>query len=138
MLRAPDAGRRRRYRARLTDVPYLGIVCPLMVLDRPHSGYWTLNIADTSMPFTGVIQTTAYIDPKYVGGHHLVYMPKYTAPGSRWQQMPDADVIGLALATLKQVDAELRQVVRALLLGAPRALRRAAALHRTRTARCRR
>jgi protoporphyrinogen oxidase len=91
------------YQQSLSAVPYLGIVCPLMVLDRPLSGYWTLNIADNRVPFTGIIETTAYIDPKYVGGHHLVYMPKYTAPGSRWQTLSDSDVLEAALLTLKQI-----------------------------------
>jgi protoporphyrinogen oxidase len=91
------------YQQSLSAVPYLGIVCPLIVLDRPLSGYWTLNIADTRVPFTGIIETTAYIDPKYVGGHHLVYMPKYTAPGSRWQTLTDKDVLEAAMLSLKQV-----------------------------------
>ena len=69
----------------LGKTEYLGVVCPLLVLDRPLTGYWTVNITDESIPFTGVIETTAYIDPRYIGGHHLVYLPKYTAPGSEWQ-----------------------------------------------------
>jgi protoporphyrinogen oxidase len=91
------------YQQSLSAVPYLGIVCPLIVLDRPLSGYWTLNIADNRVPFTGIIETTAYIDPKYVGGHHLVYMPKYTAPGSRWQTLADKDVLEAAMLSLGQV-----------------------------------
>jgi protoporphyrinogen oxidase len=80
------------YVAALDRIRYLGIVCPLMVLDRPLSGTWVVNIADRSIPLTGVIETTAYIDPSYVGGHHLVYLPKYTAPGSRWLTLPDGEV----------------------------------------------
>src|SRR5204862_3913876 len=34
------------YQESLSAVPYLGIVCPLVVLDRRLSEYWTLNIAD--------------------------------------------------------------------------------------------
>lgn len=80
------------YRARLDRTEYLGIVCPVMVLDAPLSGIWTLNIGDDRVPFTGVIETTAYIDPTHVGGHHLVYVPKYTAPGSPWQRMTDGEI----------------------------------------------
>lgn len=83
-----DAG----YREFLRKTDYLGVVCPLLVLDRPLTGYWTVNITDDSIPFTGVIETTAYIDPKYVGGHHLVYLPKYTAPGSEWQVRSDEEI----------------------------------------------
>ncbi len=91
------------YRAFLGQTEYLGIVCPVVVLDRPLTGYWTLNITDESVPFTGVIETTAYIDPQYVGGHHLVYLPKYTAPGSPWQQKTDAEIQELWLASLERM-----------------------------------
>ena len=86
----PGAGQ--DYQEFVGQTEYLGVVCPLLVLDRPLTGYWTLNITDDRIPFTGVIETTAYIDPKYVGGHHLVYLPKYTVPGSRWQRMSDAEI----------------------------------------------
>lgn len=80
------------FRTRLTSQRYLGIVCPLFVLDRPLTGVWTLNIADRSSALTGVIETTSYIDPRFVGGHHLVYAPKYVAPGSRWLTESDAEI----------------------------------------------
>jgi protoporphyrinogen oxidase len=51
-----------------------------------------LNITDDELPFTGVIETTAYIDPKYVGGYHLVYLPKYTAPNSPWFHKSDEEI----------------------------------------------
>jgi protoporphyrinogen oxidase len=80
------------YREFLGQTEYLGIVCPLLVLDRPLTDYWTLNITDDRIPFTGVIETTAYIDPQFVGGHHLVYLPKYTVIDSRWQRMSDGEI----------------------------------------------
>jgi protoporphyrinogen oxidase len=89
------------YLAFLGQTEYLGIVCPLLVLDRPLSGNWTLNITDDAIPFTGVIETTAYIDPKYVGGYHLVYLPKYTAPGSDWFTKPDDDIRAIWLKNLQ-------------------------------------
>jgi protoporphyrinogen oxidase len=90
-----------KYQEFLGKTEYLGIIAPLLVLDRPLSGRWTLNITDDRYPFTGVIETTAYIDPKYVGGHHLVYLPKYTAPGSPWQQKPDDEIKSIWLENLK-------------------------------------
>jgi protoporphyrinogen oxidase len=56
------------------------------------TNFWTLNITDDRIPFTGIIETTTYIDPKYVGGHHLIYLPKYTAPDSEWQEMSDNEI----------------------------------------------
>lgn len=91
------------YHAYLSQTDYLGIVCPLLVLDRPLTGYWTINITDDQIPFTGVIETTAYIEPQHVGGHHLVYLPKYTAPGSTWQQKSDEEIKEIWLKHIKQM-----------------------------------
>jgi protoporphyrinogen oxidase len=90
-----------KYQEFLGKTEYLGIIAPLLVLERPLTGRWTLNITDDRFPFTGVIETTAYIDPKYVGGHHLVYLPKYTAPGSPWQQKSDDEIKSIWLENLK-------------------------------------
>jgi protoporphyrinogen oxidase len=89
------------YQDFLKRTDYIGIICPLLVLDEALSGYWTLNITDERIPFTGVIETTAYIDPKYVGGHHLVYLPKYTSPGSEWQKKSDDEIRQIWLENLK-------------------------------------
>ena len=86
----PDAGS--EYKDFLTQTKYLGIICPILVLDRPLTGYWTLNLTDENIPFTGVIETTSYIDPQFAGGHHLVYLPKYTAPDSPLQKMTDEEI----------------------------------------------
>jgi protoporphyrinogen oxidase len=104
-MQAPVFGRlipgaSHEYQDFLAKTEYLGIICPLLVLDRPLTGYWTLNITDDRIPFTGVIETTAYIDPQYVGGHHLVYLPKYTAPGSDWYRKPDDEIREIWLENL--------------------------------------
>lgn len=91
------------YRAFLGQTEYLGVVCPLFVLERPLTDFWTLNITDERVPFTGIIETTSYIDPQYVGGHHLVYIPKYTAPGSEWQKKSDAEVREFWLSHLEKM-----------------------------------
>jgi protoporphyrinogen oxidase len=91
------------YHDYLAKTEYLGIICPLLVLDRPLTGVWTLNIADERVPFTGIIETTTYIDPKYVGGHHLVYVPKYTAPGSHWQTLSDTEIREIWLRHLEEM-----------------------------------
>lgn len=87
----------------LSQTDYLGIIAAVLVLDRPLSGFWTLYITDDSIPFTGVIETTTYIDPVDVGGHHLVYLPKYTAPNSEWQKKPDQEIREIWLENLEKM-----------------------------------
>jgi protoporphyrinogen oxidase len=93
----------KEYRDFLGQIEYLGIICPLLVLDRPLTGYWTLNLTDHRIPFTGVIETTSYIEPRYVGDHHLVYLPKYTAPDSPLQKMTDGEIKELWLSCLESM-----------------------------------
>jgi protoporphyrinogen oxidase len=76
----------------LAQTRYLGIICPMLVLGRPLTGYWTLNLTDDCIPFTGVIETTSYIDPQFVAGHHLVYLPKYISADSPLQKMTDEEI----------------------------------------------
>jgi protoporphyrinogen oxidase len=97
------------YQDFLGKTDYLGIVCPLLVLDRPLTNYWTLYITDEGIPFTGVIETTSYIDPNDVGGNHLVYLPKYTVPGSPWFKMSDAEVRETWLKYVQQMFPDFRR-----------------------------
>jgi protoporphyrinogen oxidase len=97
----PQAGT--EYHEYLNKTDYLGIIAPLLILDRPLSGYWTLNITDETIPFTGVIETTTYINPQYVGGHHLVYLPKYTAPGSELQKKTNDEIKAIWLENLEKM-----------------------------------
>lgn len=97
------------FRDAMTHFRYLGIVCPLLVLDRPLSDFWVTNVADRSVPVTGVIETTSYIDPQYVGGHHLVYVPKYTAPDSVWMRASDEEIREGWLRTLTQMFPAFRR-----------------------------
>ncbi len=91
------------YRQSLENIPYLGIVCLLLALDRSLSPYYTLNITDTSIPFTGLIETTNLIDPQYAGGHHLLYLPKYVLPTNPLSRLPDDEVQEAFLADLERM-----------------------------------
>jgi protoporphyrinogen oxidase len=92
--------------SRLED--FLGITCMLLVLKRPLTPYYTLNITDKRIPFTGVIETTNLIDPACVGGYHLVYLPKYVAPQSRYATMPDEELRTTFMGYLRTMYPDLR------------------------------
>lgn len=92
-----------QYRQSLENIPYLGIVCMVLGLDRSLTPFYTLNITDMTIPFTGVIETTNLIDPEFVGGNHLVYLPKYILPENPLARMPDDEVKKLFLAELKKM-----------------------------------
>jgi protoporphyrinogen oxidase len=62
---------------RLKGIQYQGILCASVLLKKPLSPYYVTNITDSWVPFTGVIEMTALVNPKEFGGRSLVYLPKY-------------------------------------------------------------
>src|SRR4029079_11800951 len=52
--------------ARLAQTRYQGIVCASLVLRRPLAGYYLTYIAD-DVPFTTVIEMSAFVDPRHFG-----------------------------------------------------------------------
>src|SRR5262249_11136794 len=98
-------------RARLQLPPsteFLGVVCGLLLLDRGLSPYYTLNIADDSIPFTGLIETTNTIASEHVGGYRLVYLPKYVTRTSEYLKLSDEELKALYLEHLGRMFAEFR------------------------------
>lgn len=59
------------------DVEYLGVVCVVIVSKAALVPYYVVNIADESIPFTGMIGMSTVIDVKNTGGRYLTYLPKY-------------------------------------------------------------
>jgi protoporphyrinogen oxidase len=90
-------------RARLAGVTYQGIVCASVLLRRPLSPYYVTNITDPGIPFTAVIEMSALVDPEHLGGHHLVYLPKYVAPGDPLFEATDDKIRESFLAALSRM-----------------------------------
>lgn len=78
-------------RARLDDVEYLGVLCPSVLLRVPVTGAYITYITDPK-PFTAVIEMTALVDPAELGGHTLVYLPRYTEPDDPAFDRPDEEL----------------------------------------------
>ena len=76
-------------RDRLGRVVYQGVVCPSFLLRRPLAGFYVTNITDSWVPFTGVIETTALVDPAAFNGNSLVYLPRYLTQDDALWSTPD-------------------------------------------------
>lgn len=63
----------------LKNIRYQGIVCASVLMKNSLSPYYVTNIIDES-PFTGIIEMSALVDKKELGGNALIYLPKYVAP----------------------------------------------------------
>ena len=90
-------------RARLEAVRYQGIVCASLLLKRPLGGFYVTNITDDWVPFTGVIEMTALVDPAQFGGNTLVYLPRYVPPGDPLFACSDAEIQETFMAALERM-----------------------------------
>jgi protoporphyrinogen oxidase len=67
-------------RATLNAIPYAGVVCASLLLDKPLSPYYITNITDRWVPFSAVIEFSNVTTTAPFDGKTLVYLPKYVAP----------------------------------------------------------
>ncbi len=67
------------------------MICPSVLLRRPVTGAYITYITDPR-PFTAVIEMTALVDPAELGGHTLVYLPRYTDPDDPAFDATDAEL----------------------------------------------
>lgn len=95
------------FRDKLHAVRYLGLVCLTLLLKKPLSPFYVLNLTDPGFPFTGVIETTNHIDPEEVEGYSLVYLPRYLTADDPFFQAEDTKVFDTFLQSLKEIFPEL-------------------------------
>ncbi|MEI7444319.1 MAG: FAD-dependent oxidoreductase [Burkholderiales bacterium] len=90
-------------RERLDGVVTQGIVCPSLLIERPLSPYYVTNVTDRWVPFTGVIEMTALVDPARFGGRSLVYLPIYLPQHARRWDDDDATVLDDCIGALERM-----------------------------------
>lgn len=94
------------YRKMVTDVKYLSAVLAILVLDRPLTSKYWLNIADRSIPFVGLIEQTNFVDPSLYDGKHIVYLTNYPAKDDPIYQMSPTELLEEYLPHLSRINPE--------------------------------
>ncbi|MGA2531536.1 MAG: FAD-dependent oxidoreductase [Candidatus Aminicenantales bacterium] len=87
--------------ARLKSVVHQDLLCAALILKKPLSDFYITNIAEGSIPFTGIIEMTALVDRANFGGHSLVYLPRYLTKGDPLFQKDDEAVKDIFLSSLR-------------------------------------
>lgn len=70
-------------------VEYLGVVCVVLVTRKPLTHYYVVNIADETIPFTGLIGMSNVVDVKNTDGYNLTYLPRYLLSTDPELEKPD-------------------------------------------------
>ena len=92
------------YKAMMSSVTYQAAILIVLVLDRPLTWAYWLNIADRSLPFVGVIEHTNYIDKSHYGGNHIVYISNYIGQENEMYQMSPDDLWQRYLPALQKIN----------------------------------
>ncbi len=96
------------YWQQLRQVEYLSMACVFLVLTRKLSPYYTINLLDKDLPFTGIIEVTNVVSPEDLGGKHLVYLPKYMPHEDPMNNIEDEQIIKLFVEKLRKVFPDLK------------------------------
>jgi protoporphyrinogen oxidase len=76
-------------------------------------GYW-LNILEKDWPFLVVVEQTNFMDKKYYGNKHVVYLGNYLKNGDKRLKMNDKELLKLYLPYLKKINPgfDISKVIR--------------------------
>jgi protoporphyrinogen oxidase len=74
-----------------------------LLLDRPLAGYYVTNVIDSWVPLTGIIEMGAIVEPQYLNGHYLVYLPRYLMANDAGFDEPDESIHERCLVTLERM-----------------------------------
>ena len=94
------------YTAMLTGVRYLSAVVLILVMDRPFTPKYWMNIADADMPFVALIEHTNMIDKDLYGGKHILYISNYPDRESDLYALSPEEMLNLFVPHLKKINPE--------------------------------
>ena len=92
------------YQSKLDNIDYLSAVLMILVMDRPFTDKYWLNIADRTMPFVGLIEHTNLIPKKLYGGKHILYVSNYPSRNSELYMKSPEELIDLFVPHLKKIN----------------------------------
>ena len=97
------------YQAMMRRVTYQAAVLIVLVLDRPLSWTYWLNIADRSLPFVGVIEHTNFIDKAKYGNNHIVYISNYIGQENEMYSMAPDDLWEKYIPALQKINPDFNE-----------------------------
>jgi len=74
------------------QVEYLGVICMVLVTSKPLVPYYIVNIADSRIPFTGIIGMSNLVAGEETAGRHLTFLPKYVHSEDPLLMAPDEEL----------------------------------------------
>lgn len=96
------------YTDRLNALEYEGAIVTLLELDQKLTDTYWLNIADSDMPFTAVIEHTNFVGTEPYDGSHLIYLSKYIEQDHPYFGLSDDEIFAEYLPHLKKLNPDFQ------------------------------
>ena len=94
------------YLAKLTSVKYMAAVLIILVLSRPLSHVYWLNVADRTIPFVAAVEHTNLIGPEHYGGKHIVYLSNYLSTDHPLYKLGHEELLQEYLPQLRKISPD--------------------------------
>lgn len=95
----------KNYLKKLSSIPHLSALTLILILDKPflkHT-YW-LNILDQDCPFLALVEHTNFMDPKYYGEKHILYIGNYLPDNHPYLKMSAKELLKIYDPYLKKIN----------------------------------
>lgn len=92
------------YASKLASATYLAAVLVVLILDRPLSSVYWMNIADRELPFLAVVEHTNFMPPSQYGNKHIVYLANYLDDQDPLYNLGREDLFAAYLPHLKKIN----------------------------------
>ena len=103
------------YLSRLTGVHYLAAVVVILEMSRPLTNIYWMNIADSDVPFLGLIEQTNMLPKEWYGGSNVLYIANYLDRKDTLFKMSRDERVDLYLPHLTKFNPEFnRSWIRAI------------------------
>jgi protoporphyrinogen oxidase len=90
------------------QVEYLGVICANLITRKALLPYYTTNLADARIPFTGVIGMSNLVSLDETNGLHLTYLPKYAHSDDPIFQQKDEELRELFFQGIRLLFPDLK------------------------------
>ena len=94
------------YKEKLEGINYLSAVLMVLVMDRPFTEKYWMNIADPDMPFVALIEHTNIINKELYGGKHILYISNYPSRDSDMYKMSPDNLMDLFVPHLQKINPD--------------------------------
>ena len=82
----------------------MAAVLIILVMDRPLSNVYWMNIADRSIPFIGIIEHTNLVGSEIYGNNRIVYLSNYLSENSALYKMSGEELFNTYLPHLEKIN----------------------------------